>query len=137
MRKTLVSLFALVCLLVLLAGCGQSCTGVWQCAYMDTGATVMTAGDMAAAGSEITIDLRSGGTGYMTADGETQRLTWKRSPDKTALLLTMSGEIEVFSLEDGGSALVWTMDNVRITFFKENSDAYAEALAATSYGTDN
>lgn len=133
MKKNIILSAAAVCLILLLAGCGNSYTGVWRCAYMDTGATVMTAGDMDRAGSELYIDLRSGGSGYMTADGETQRLTWKRSADKTSLLLTMNGEIEAFFLEDDGNALVWTMDNVSVTFLKENSDAYRQALAELSY----
>ncbi|MGM9615508.1 MAG: DUF3048 C-terminal domain-containing protein [Oscillospiraceae bacterium] len=133
MRKRLLLFAAALCLMLTLAGCGQSYPGVWRCAYVDTSYAVMTAGDLDNAGSELYLDLRSGGSGYMTADGETQRITWKRSGDKTALLLTVNGEIEEFRLEDDGNALVWSMDDVTVTFLKENSEAYEQALATLSY----
>ena len=131
MKKTLTVVFAALCVLALFTGCAGGYAGMWRCAYMDTGRDVMTAGDLAAVGSELYIDLRSGGSGTMTADGETQRITWKLSGDRSAVLLTVNGEIEPFRIE--GDGLVWTMDGVTVTFLREKSDAYREALATLSY----
>lgn len=131
MKKLVITAAAAACLVLLLSGCTKSYVGVWKCAYMDTASTRMTAGDMAQAGSELYIDLRAGGTGYMTADGETQRVTWKLSADKTSVLLTVNGQIEPFVIE--GDGLVWTMDSVTVTFLNEKSDGYAEALSTRSY----
>lgn len=128
-KRLVLTVFVLLCVL-LLAGCGNPYAQVWCCAYMETDLGVMTAGDMDNAGTELYLDLRSNGVGYMTADGETQRIGWAESTDGKALILNVDGNQERFEIE--GDSLNWIMEDVTVTFLPEKSEAYKEALGSFS-----
>ena len=93
---------------------------------MDTGSRVLTARDLENAGTGISLDLRIGGIGYMSADGQTQKIGWTQSRGDDVLYLNVDGEREIFHAV--GEALVWDMNGVSVTFFPERSEAYQRAL---------
>jgi hypothetical protein len=128
--KVISSALLIILVLAFLSGCGKSYAGIWCCAYMDTGDTVMTAGDLDNVGSNLYIDLRSGGVGYMTADNEIQKISWTQRKDGTALMLQVNGQLERFEIQ--GDALVWDMNGTTVTFLPKNSTAYQEALSSFS-----
>lgn len=128
MAKRGVALIAL--LLLVLTGCGQVYAGTWCCAYMETATSTLTAGDLRAAGTDLRIELKYGGGGIMTADGESQHITWSAAKDGASLWLTVDGQREQFAIEDG--ALVWDMDGTTVRFLPENSAEYEAALESYS-----
>jgi len=128
MAKRGIALIAL--LLLVLTGCGKVYAGTWCCAYMETGTSTLTAGDLRAAGTDLCIELKYGGSGIMTADGESQYISWSAAKDGGSLWLTVDGQREQFFIEDG--ALVWDMNGTTVRFLPENSAEYEAALESYS-----